>query len=59
MMCTGHNTTPGVVLEDSADALSQWYTGQVFKDHVNMLVMDRGINIVYVNNDFFNVSTLL
>ena len=65
LMFAGHEIilrfshTLRMALEESADALSYWYMGQLFKDCVRKLIKDRGLTIISVKNDFFNVSPLL
>ena len=51
--------TPGVVVTASPNTLSHWHRGSVFRDRVNQLVKDKAFILVFVDNDYFNVSAHL
>ena len=62
LMCAEHYITlniahtPGVALIGLADAPSCWHMEALFIDSVNQLVKDRGISLVHVDTDHFNVA---
>ena len=59
LVCTSNDITMAgghiawELLISSADALSRWHMGQQYKDHVNMLIKDKGENIISVPPDAF------
>ena len=53
-LAVGHITCD--LLISSADALSCWHTGQQYKDCVNMLIKDNGVNFISLSPDAFVIS---
>ena len=56
-MAVGHISGEGYV--HFADALSRWHMGQQYKDPVNMLIKDKGVNIISLSPDAFVLSPSL
>ena len=61
-MCQGSifpqiNDITGVLLIFSADALSYWHMGQQYKDCVNMLINDKGVNIISVPPGVYTITS--
>ena len=56
-LAVGH--IAGEHFTSSAAALSRWHMGQHYKDRVNMLIQDKGVNIVNVPSDAFEISPSL
>ena len=46
----------GESLTDTADALSHWHVGQVFKGRASLLVKDRGVRLLTVPDELFPLS---
>ena len=56
-LAVGHIS--GEHLSSLADAISHWHTCQHYKDCVNHLVQDRGIKLIEIPCDSFQLSTSL
>ena len=49
----------GENLTDTADVLSRWHLGQLFKDIVSLLVKDKGVRLLIVPDKLFLLSESL